>query len=101
MLKVILMIDCNVCGQPFDRLLTSSEKDSFSWKSLSLDLEDAAMDCGWSFWRSAHYCDYCMTDVGLSLLQEVESNPNLILKKRIRSRRSNSPRGDAINFDGE
>ncbi len=88
MLKVIILIDCNACGQPFDHVVTSSEKDPLSWKSLSLDLEDTAMGCGWSFWRAAHYCDYCMSDVGFSLLQGIESNPSLILKRRAGKKRN-------------
>jgi hypothetical protein len=70
MLRVILMLDCNICGQPFDRVVTSGDRDPLSWKSLSLDLEDAALNCGWSFCRSAHYCDYCMSDCQLASLQE-------------------------------
>ena len=101
MLKVILMIDCNVCGQPFDRVVTSSGDDPLSWKSLSLDLEDTAMKCGWSFWRVAHYCAYCMSDVGLSLLQELESNPSLILERLARSKPGNQPCDDTINSEGE
>lgn len=70
MLKVILMLDCNICGQPFDRVATTCERDPFSWKSLSLDLEDTAVNLGWSFFRSAHYCDYCMSDMELFRLRQ-------------------------------
>ena len=88
MLKVIFVIDCNVCGVLFERVVTSARDDPLSWKSLSVDLEYAAMKCGWSFWRSAHYCADCMSDVGFSLLQKIESNPNLILEKRhVKSKR--------------
>jgi endogenous inhibitor of DNA gyrase (YacG/DUF329 family) len=69
MIKVILMIDCNICGQPFDRIATSSTRDPSSWKCLALDLEDSAESHGWSFYRSAHHCDYCVSDVLFSLRQ--------------------------------
>lgn len=59
-----MMLDCNICGQPFEEIVTSSELDPLSWKSLSLDLEDAASSSGWFFFRNAHYCDYCISDVG-------------------------------------
>lgn len=73
MLKVIVMIDCNICGQPFDRVAVSTERDTLSWKSLSLDLEDEAEDCGWSFYRSAHHCHYCVSDVAFSLRQAADA----------------------------
>ena len=66
MLKVIVMIDCNICGQPFDQVFTSSDRDPLAWKSLACDLEYKAEGCGWSFHRSAHHCDYCVSDAQLA-----------------------------------
>lgn len=60
------MIDCNICGQPFDRIASSTDRDPQAWKSLALDVEYAAERCGWSMLRSAHHCSYCVTDVMLS-----------------------------------
>jgi hypothetical protein len=39
---------------------------------MSLDLEYVAESCGWSFYRSAHHCDYCVTDVAFSLRQAAD-----------------------------
>jgi hypothetical protein len=64
--KIIVMIDCNVCGRPFDQIATSSEPDPLWWKSLSLDLEDVSQDSGWSFFRSAHYCGDCVSDAAFT-----------------------------------
>jgi hypothetical protein len=66
MLKVMVMIDCNICGQPFDHVATSSDRDPQAWKSLSCDLEYKAERSGWSFHRSAHHCDYCVSDAQIS-----------------------------------
>jgi hypothetical protein len=66
MLKVILMLDCNMCGQPFDRVATSTDRDPLAWKPLACDLEYSAELRGWSFHRGAHYCDYCVSDVELA-----------------------------------
>lgn len=74
MFKVILMINCNICGQPFDRVATSSVPDPLSWKALSQDLEDEAEACGWSFYRSAHHCAFCIADVTYSLRQAADEN---------------------------
>jgi len=66
MLKVILMIDCNICGQPFGRIASSTDRDPQAWKCLALDVEYAAERSGWSMLRSAHHCGYCVTDAMLS-----------------------------------
>ena len=91
MLNVILILDCNICGQPFERIATSSDRDPFAWKSLSMDLECAAMDCGWSFYYSAHYCGYCMPDVCFSsLLENSKPNPGWLRKQRRPARNQGS-----------
>lgn len=69
MFKVFMMIDCNICGQPFDHIVVSTEVDSMGLKALSGDLEDEAEECGWSFYRSAHHCSHCIADVTFSLRQ--------------------------------
>lgn len=56
MIRVIVTLDCNVCGQPFERIGSSSSLDPLEWKSLSLDLEHQAESTGWFFSRAAHYC---------------------------------------------
>lgn len=68
MIRIIVTLDCNVCGQPFERIGSSSSLDSLEWKSLSLDLEHQAESTGWLFFRSAHYCDYCASTAEYALL---------------------------------
>lgn len=63
MIKVIMMLDCNICGQPFEEIVASTQLDPLSWKSLSLDLEYTAQSSGWFFFRNSHFCNYCITDV--------------------------------------
>ncbi len=72
MLKVFVMIDCNLCGQVFDRVTTSCDRDPTAWKALSLDLEYKAENCGWTIHRAAHHCAYCISDVMLPANQTVE-----------------------------
>ena len=74
MFKVIMMIDCNICGQPFDRIATSSIQDPLSWKALSQDLEDEAEASGWSFYRSAHHCTFCISDITFSLRKAADES---------------------------
>lgn len=77
MLRVIVTLDCNMCGQPFEHLGSSSSLDPLEWKSLSLDLEHHAESSGWFFFRAAHYCDYCASTVEFALLAHnaFENNP--------------------------
>ena len=60
MLKLIVMIDCNMCGQPFDRISASIDRDPMAWKCLSMDLEYDAERRGWGLSYGAHYCDWCV-----------------------------------------
>jgi hypothetical protein len=69
MLKVIVMIDCNICGQSFDRVVTSCDRHPEAWKFLACDLEYEAERSGWSLQRSAHHCDYCVSDAQISRRQ--------------------------------
>jgi hypothetical protein len=72
MFQIILMIDCNICGQPFDHIAASTDPDPMAWKALCLDLEDEAEACGWSFYRSAHHCTYCISDIAFALRQAAD-----------------------------
>jgi hypothetical protein len=74
MFKVILMIDCNICGEPFDCIATSVDRDPLAWKSLSQDLEDTSLTRGWSFYRSAHHCSYCITDIAYCVRQNADES---------------------------
>ena len=63
MIRILVTLDCNVCGHPFDRIGISTSVDPLEWKSLSLDLEYQAQSTGgWFFFRAAHHCDYCASD---------------------------------------
>jgi hypothetical protein len=70
MLKVILMIDCNSCGQPFNHVSASTDRDPMGWKALSQDLEYEAECSGWSFSRAAHHCDCCVKFANSSVDEE-------------------------------
>ena len=65
MLKVILMIDCNICGQNFNSIITSSDRHPAAWEFLAQGLEYQAESRGWTISGPAHHCDYCVTDVML------------------------------------
>jgi hypothetical protein len=66
MLKVILMIDCNICGQNFNSIITSSDRHPATWEFLAQGLEYQAESSGWTISGPAHHCDWCVTDVMLA-----------------------------------
>lgn len=62
MLKIILIIDCDICSQSFERIATSTDRYPLAWDYLSLDLEAKAEHYGWNC-HSVHHCDYCTPDM--------------------------------------
>ncbi len=66
MLRVIITLDCNTCGQPFEGIETTKELDPLGWKARLQDLEDTAEASGWFFFRGGHYCDYCVSDAAVA-----------------------------------
>lgn len=59
MLKVIAIIDCDLCGLPFDKIAISTDRDPMAWRALVDNVEYHAGHRGWSSNRSAHHCDWC------------------------------------------
>jgi hypothetical protein len=74
MLKVFLMIDCNDCGRPFDRVTSSNDTDPIAWRALQADLEWTAQRRGWTHQRSAHYCDWCVSDAELARTETIDDD---------------------------
>ena len=69
MLKIIVMIDCNICGQPFDRVSASTDRDPMTWKGLAEDVEYKALCRGWGLLRAAHHCDWCANENKFDYMQ--------------------------------
>jgi hypothetical protein len=60
MLKVLLMLDCDDCGRPFDQSLVAFElSDPYEWSSLSAELETLAEGAGWDFHKTRMRCCDC------------------------------------------
>jgi hypothetical protein len=60
MLKVFVTINCNLCGQPFDRIAISTNRYPMAWRNLADDAEYYARNRAWHSQQSAHHCDYCV-----------------------------------------
>lgn len=58
MFKLIVLVECDVCGEPFDRIATSADRDPVAWEHLTAILEARADNNGWDVY-SAHRCYDC------------------------------------------
>jgi hypothetical protein len=62
MLKTIAMINCDICGGTFEKLAVSSANDPMVWDAVTSDLEQAAENSGWFYYRQEHRCTACLQD---------------------------------------
>lgn len=64
MFKLILIIDCDICGESFDRVALSTDRDPTAWQYLTADLEMRAESRGWNLHRAEYRCyDCCDSEV--------------------------------------
>lgn len=62
MLTVVFMIRCDLCGDSFEQIRSSSIPDPTEWALYAGDLQEtAATDGGWFFSMKTrrHACDEC------------------------------------------
>ncbi len=66
MLKVILLLDCNECGQAMESALVSTLSDARDWQSAGYSLMDQlnrlAADERWDLHNSRMVCGVCRPD---------------------------------------
>jgi len=75
MMKVILIIECDQCHEPFDRIATSTDRNPASWDYLLNDLEAKALNCCWSL-TPTHFCGSCLNELSKSSEQNVNDCAN-------------------------
>jgi hypothetical protein len=61
MLKIIVIIDCDICGESFERIAVTTDRNPQTWGCLPLSLEADAEHCGWDCY-SAHRCYDCFPE---------------------------------------
>jgi len=59
MFKMILMIDCDICGECFEQVALSCDRNPKAWQYMVADLKASAETSGWDLHRS-HQCDACI-----------------------------------------
>ena len=60
MFKLIVLVECDICGELFDRIATSADRDPAAWENLPAILEARAESSSWHVY-SAHYCYDCVS----------------------------------------
>jgi hypothetical protein len=61
MLKIIIIIDCDCCGESFHRIAISTDRNPQTWGHLPLLLAAEAEMRGWNC-HSADYCSGCIPE---------------------------------------
>jgi len=61
MLKIIVIIDCDICGESFERIAISTDRNPQAWEHLPLLLAAEAEMRGWDC-HSADYCYDCIPE---------------------------------------
>ena len=62
MIKVIVMIDCDLCGIPLEQAGSSCDPDPYTWGSVAGDLEVVALQQGWDLHRKGITCPACLLE---------------------------------------
>ena len=66
MFKVVILLDCDECGNSFhkanvfSRAQLASEADTPTTQKALLRLEQCSQHCGWRFWRDYCICPECI-----------------------------------------
>jgi hypothetical protein len=58
MLKLLLTLECDSCGDCFEHVTTTTDGNPTNWEYLLPMLEYKAQNCSW-YCQSAHYCYSC------------------------------------------
>lgn len=61
MLKLTVMIECDLCHDTFDRIAVSTDRDPPAWEMLPPLVEAKAEASGWSIYN-AHHCADCASE---------------------------------------
>lgn len=62
MFKLIVMIDCDTCGDPFRCVALSTDRGPNAWQHLTGTLEGDAQSHGWDLYREAR-CYDCIEEI--------------------------------------
>lgn len=61
MFKLFILITCDLCGEPFQNVALSSDRNPHSWEYLLPRLEYTAERLGWDLYHR-HWCYDCVEE---------------------------------------
>jgi hypothetical protein len=77
MLKLIVMVVCDTCGESFEPVAISCDRDPKAWYYLAADLEMSAESSGWHHYAATHRlaCDdkHICSDCELDEAEDLQS----------------------------
>lgn len=62
MLKVLFMLDCDLCGCPLEQAASSCDPDPMTWSMVAGELELVALSHGWDLHRKGITCAACQLE---------------------------------------
>ena len=60
MLKLIVIVECDTCGESFEHVATSCDRDPRAWRYLASELESRAEARAWSLRGGTYLCADCI-----------------------------------------
>ena len=60
MLKLFVIIECDTCGESFEHVATSCDRDPRAWRDLTSELELKAESRSWSIYGGTYLCFDCI-----------------------------------------
>jgi hypothetical protein len=73
MFKLVVILECDICGDTFHRMATSTDRNPEAWDDLSLLLVAKAENACWSNY-SAHHCPICIETLSSSATQSADKS---------------------------
>jgi hypothetical protein len=60
MLKLLVIIECDNCGEAFEHIATSCDRDPKAWRKLASELVSKAEERCWSMYGDTYACADCI-----------------------------------------
>ena len=62
MLKVIVLLECDLCGGLYAQSMATADTDGLMWACLADEVQGNAEQSGWDLFRGRHVCYGCLND---------------------------------------
>lgn len=78
MFKLVVILECDMCGDTFHRMATSTDRNPEAWDDLSLLLVAKAENACWNCY-SAHHCPSCIETLSPSSEHSAGYSPSQLV----------------------